>query len=207
MLRTTDLGEGAILDFDPDFLSLTQADRALTQLLKELPLRPDTFKMGARVIPVPRLLSWHADPGCSYRYSRKSYPPRPWTPGLAKLRERLLATTGYRFNGVLANHYRDGADSMGMHADDEPELGPSRDDIAVASVSLGDARRFVLKHKVSGQRRVFELGHGSLLVMRGTTQLRYRHGLPKTKRPVGARLNLTFRVVRPREPPSRLAVE
>ncbi len=195
MRETIDLGQGAILDFDPGFLSVPQADRLEKQLLEELPLRSDTFKMGARVIPVPRLLSWHGDPGCSYRYSRKSYAPSPWTADLTEVRARLLERTGYDFNGVLANHYRDGADSMGMHADDEPELGPSRDDIAVASLSLGDGRRFVLKHKVSGARREFVLGHGSLLVMRGTTQLWYRHGIPKTKKAVGSRLNLTFRVV------------
>jgi alkylated DNA repair dioxygenase AlkB len=96
---------------------------------------------------------------------------------------------------VLANLYRDGRDSVGFHADDEPELGPSRDDIAIASLSLGAERRFVLKHRRSGARHLFELGHGALLVMTGRTQHHYVHAVPKTERPVQPRLNLTFRVI------------
>jgi alkylated DNA repair dioxygenase AlkB len=100
-------------------------------------------------------------------------------------------------NAALANYYRDGRDSMGWHADDERELGPSPDDVAVASLSLGAARRFLLRHRTRGETRELALGDGSLLVMRGTTQRHWRHALPKTRAAVGPRLNLTFRVVRP----------
>jgi alkylated DNA repair dioxygenase AlkB len=96
---------------------------------------------------------------------------------------------------MLANLYRDGRDSVGWHADAEPELGPSRDDIAIASLSLGAARRFVLKHRRTGELRSYELGDGALLVMSGRTQLDWVHALPKTRRPAGPRINLTFRVI------------
>ena len=146
-------------------------------------------------MPAPRLTSFHADAGCGYTYAGIRYAPAAWTELLLLVRARLHAATGYDFNSVLANLYRDGRDSVGFHADDEPELGPSRDDIAIASLSLGAARRFVLKHRTSGARRSYELGHGALLVMAGRTQLRYVHAVPKTKRAVGPRLNLTFRVI------------
>jgi alkylated DNA repair dioxygenase AlkB len=97
------------------------------------------------------------------------------------------------FNSVLANLYRDGRDSMGWHSDDEPELGSQP---AIGSLSLGATRRFVLKHRNDPSRKlVLELPHGSLLVMRGATQANYRHALPRTSRPVGPRINLTFRQI------------
>jgi alkylated DNA repair dioxygenase AlkB len=97
---------------------------------------------------------------------------------------------------VLVNYYRDGRDAMGEHADDEPELGPATNDIRIASVSLGAPRRFVLRHRRTREVRAFALGEGSLLVMGGTTQQHYRHHVPRTRTPVGPRMNLTFRVIR-----------
>ena len=102
---------------------------------------------------------------------------------------------GAPFNSVLANLYRDGRDAMGWHSDDEPELGSAP---VIASVSLGATRRFVLKHRRDAARKlVLELAPGSLLVMAGDTQRNYRHALPRTARPVGERINLTFRCLRP----------
>jgi alkylated DNA repair dioxygenase AlkB len=102
------------------------------------------------------------------------------------------------FNCALANLYRDGHDAMGWHADDEPELGPDAPrDVLIASVSLGAPRRFVLRHRRrTTERRELELGEGSLLVMGGTTQHRYQHAVPRTAKPVGPRMNLTFRLIR-----------
>jgi alkylated DNA repair dioxygenase AlkB len=151
--------------------------------------------MFGRSVPVPRLISWHGDPGCRYRYSGQTYDPAPWTPGLTCVRAALAARTGLAFNAVLANYYRDGRDSVGWHSDDERELGPARDDVAIASVSLGATRRFVLRHRESGERREFELADRTLLVMRGRTQQSWRHALPKTAARVGPRLNLTFRII------------
>jgi alkylated DNA repair dioxygenase AlkB len=192
--REEALGEGCFLLHDPGF---ARADEQawFGQLMAELPWVQELYPRGGRFVRAPRLTSFHGDPGCSYVYAGIAYEPRPFTPLLAQIRGRLRAAIGYDWNSVLVNLYRDGADSVGWHADDEPELGPSRDDIAIASLSLGAERRFVLKHRTSGARRAFELGHGALLVMTGRTQQRYVHALPKTQRPVGPRINLTFRVI------------
>ncbi|HKA14879.1 MAG TPA: alpha-ketoglutarate-dependent dioxygenase AlkB [Myxococcota bacterium] len=189
-----DLGDGAWLEWWPRFLAPAQRPDA-EALAAELPLRTDTFSMFGRTVRVPRLISWHGDPGCRYRYSGQTYEPAPWTPGLARLRAELTARTGVPWNAVLANYYRDGSDSVGWHSDDERELGPTRDDVAIGSVSLGATRRFVMRHRARGERRVLELADGSLLVMRGTTQRHWGHALPKMAAAVGARLNLTFRVI------------
>jgi alkylated DNA repair dioxygenase AlkB len=114
---------------------------------------------------------------------------------LTQVRTRLEHTTGAAFDSVLANLYRDGKDAMGWHADDEPELGPAP---VIASLSLGATRRFAFKPKAGneeGARLSIVLPHGSLLVMRGATQANYLHAIPRTRRPVGARINLTFRRV------------
>jgi len=193
-----ELGDRSWILWWPGFLSAPERPRA-EALAAELPLRGDTFRRFGRSVRVPRLVSWHGDPGCEYRYSGQTYEPAPWTPGLAVIRARLAERTEIPWNAVLANYYRDGRDSVGWHADDERERGPTRDDVAIASLSLGATRRFVLRHRESGERREFALTDGSLLVMRGRTQRHWRHALPKTAAPVGPRLNLTFRVIaRPR---------
>jgi len=167
----------------------------LELLRAELPWVQELYFRGGRVVPAPRLTSFHGDADCRYLYSGIAYEPSPWTELLLQLRARLRPATGHDFNSVLANLYRDGRDSVGFHADDEPELGPSRDNIVIASLSLGAARRFVLKHKRSGERRCYDLGHGALFVMSGRTQHDWIHALPKTQRAVGARINLTFRLI------------
>jgi alkylated DNA repair dioxygenase AlkB len=189
-----ELGAGSWLEWWPSFFSPGERPSA-EALAAELPLRTDTFSMFGRTVAVPRLISWHGDPGCRYRYSGQTYEPAPWPAGLARLRALLAQRTGLAFNAVLANYYRDGRDSVGWHSDDERELGPARDDVAIASLSLGAMRRFVMRERESGERREFELGDGSLLVMRGLTQQHWRHALPKTAARVGPRLNLTFRII------------
>jgi alkylated DNA repair dioxygenase AlkB len=191
-----DLGEGAWVtlerSFVPDHLVL------MARLAESLPLRQETIVLFGRTVTMPRLTSWHGDPGSSYAYSGRLFHPAPWTAELAALRDRLTALEGCPFNSVLVNHYRDGQDSMGEHADDEPELGPSAADVRIASVSLGARRRFVLRHRRTREIHGFDLGEGSVLVMGGTTQRHFRHHLPRTRVPVGPRMNLTFRVILPR---------
>lgn len=165
----------------------------MTALRAELPLAQEVYRMGGRALRSPRLVSWHGDADAAYAYSGVVHAPAPWTPRLAALRARVEDATGLRFNAVLANLYRDGRDSVGWHADAEPEIGPSPADRWVASLSFGHPRRFVLRHERTGERHELALGNSDLLVMRGTTQSHYRHSVPKTARPVGPRLNLTFR--------------
>jgi alkylated DNA repair dioxygenase AlkB len=145
---------------------------------------------------VPRLVAWHGDPDAHYTYSGTAHEPSPWTAELSQVRARVEALTLRRFNSVLLNRYRDGRDGMGWHADDEPELGR---DPAIASVSLGAPRRFVLRHRRRKDLLCnIELRPGDVLLMSGPTQHHWVHALPKTSRPVAERLNLTFRCIRPR---------
>src|SRR5258705_5913362 len=109
-----DLGEGAWLEWWPRFLPHSERPHA-EALAAELPLRTDTFAMFGRRVRVPRLISWHGDPGCRYRYSGQTYEPAPWTPPLVRIRPVLSARTGLPWNAVLANHYRDGSASCRRH--------------------------------------------------------------------------------------------
>jgi alkylated DNA repair dioxygenase AlkB len=176
-------------DFVEDHHGLAQ------RLIETLPWSQEVYWHGGRAIPAPRLTSFHGERGVHYSYSGVRYAAQDFAPELAVLRDRLAVELGCGFNCVLANLYRDGSDSVGYHADDEPELGPSTQDIAIASLSLGQARRFVFKHRKSGARTELTLPGGSLLLMRGRTQQVYVHALPKTRSPVEPRVNLTYRVI------------
>lgn len=189
-----DVGEGAFLELTPGFVR--DHENAMVALLDELALEQETISMFGRDVRVPRLVAYHGDPDRPYRYSGRTHEPRPWTPTLTALRQRVVAHTGTPYDTVLVNLYRDGADAMGRHADDEPELGPAPDDVRIASVSLGARRTFRLKHRRDGRRIDLDLGEGDLLVMGGTTQTHWLHEVPRTREPVGPRMNLTFRCVR-----------
>ncbi len=146
--------------------------------------------MFGREVLQPRLACWYGDH--AYSYSGIRLDPRQWTEHLEGVRDRCAAASGTVFNSCLANLYRDGQDSMGWHADDEPELGT---DPVIASLSLGDTRRFRMRHTVTRETVDIELDHGSLLIMGGSMQHHWMHEIPKTKRPVGPRINLTFRTI------------
>lgn len=194
MFPSTGLQPIALADaellLDPAWLSRVQADALFQSLRSEIDWEVHRIRMYGRDLDAPRLSSWIGDPEAVYTYSRTCFLPRPWPSVLLDLRGRLEETVGAGFNSVLANLYRDGHDRMGWHSDDEPELGPLP---VIASVSLGAVRRFAFKPRGQGDRRAFDLPHGSLLVMRGETQRRYLHALPATAKPVGERINLTFR--------------
>ena len=186
----------ASLRLDPAWLSRVEADALFAALHAGVPWEMHRIRLFGRSVDSPRLSCWIGDPDATYRYSGTRFEPRPWLPALQGLRERLATELGVPFNSVLANLYRDGRDAMGWHSDDEPELGPAP---VIASVSLGAERRFLLKHRQDpALRTALALGHGSLLVMAGNTQRHYRHALPRTARPVGPRINLTFRWIAPR---------
>jgi len=194
---------------DADLLLFRQAqwgqptDALLARLIDEIPWRRQSVTLFGKTHPQPRLICWMGDPGCAYLYSGTRWEPEPWHPLVDALRTRAEALSGARFNAVLLNLYRDGADSMGFHADDEPELGERP---VIASLSLGAERTMLLRHRHDRAQATqrLPLADGDLLVMRGDTQRNWRHAIPKTRRPVGPRLNLTFRriVSAPRLPDS-----
>lgn len=175
----------------PGWMAAAEADRLMSVLQADVPWDVHRIRMFGRWVDSPRLSCWIGDPQARYRYSGAEFVPHPWLPVLQALRERLQAGNIGRFNSVLLNRYRDGSDSMGWHSDDEPELGPSP---VIASLSLGTARRFLLRRRDEPARRAeFVLDHGDLLLMRGQTQRFYQHALPKSARIREERINLTFR--------------
>ncbi|MBF9235849.1 alpha-ketoglutarate-dependent dioxygenase AlkB [Hymenobacter sp. BT683] len=184
----------ADLLFDPVFLPAAEADVLLAQLIRDVSWEHRNIRIFGKELPQPRLTAWYGDPDARYSYSGLAWEPRPWTLALHSLRQRIETATGTAFNSVLLNYYRDGRDSMGWHSDDEPELGQSP---AIASLSLGATRRFRLRPRAGLDLPPFglDLPTGSLLLMRGPTQQHWQHALPKTARPIGPRLNLTFRQV------------
>ena len=185
---------GAELLFYPDWLETGLADSLMSTLHENIVWECHRIKIFGREVDSPRLSCWMGDAGASYVYSQTRFEPQPWLPELESLRVRLQNELEYRFNSVLANRYRNGQDSMGWHSDDEHELGTQP---VIASISLGATRRFSLKAKAAGAKAVhLELPHGSLLLMRGATQKNYRHALAKTTKPVGERINLTFRNIK-----------
>ena len=172
-----------------------EADEMLAVLCSRIDWQQEDIVIFGERRRVPRLVAWHGDPGTAYTYSGTAHEPLPWTPELQRVRHRAEELTGHRYNSVLLNLYRDGRDGMGWHADDEPELGHEP---VIASVSFGATRRFKLRHRRSrSAANTLDLAHGDLLLMAGATQHHYVHAVPKTARPVGARVNLTFRWVRP----------
>lgn len=191
MLQPLDL-PGADVRLDPAWLGADEADALFAVLRAGLPWENHRVRLFGREHPAPRLSVWIGD--AAYRYSGLVREPAPWTPELAALRDRMSAELETSFNSVLANLYRDGADAMGWHADDEPELGVAP---VIASLSLGAVRRFVLGQRGGDGRLALDLPPGSLLVMAGATQARYRHAVPRARRAVGPRINLTFRRIVP----------
>jgi alkylated DNA repair dioxygenase AlkB len=170
-------------------------DDVLRRLIDEVPWRAENIVVWGRTYPQPRLIAWYGDAGMIYTYSGIRLTPLPWTPMLLDIKSRVEAVAGTDFNSVLINYYRDHRDSMGLHSDDEPELGERP---ILASLSLGEDRTFILKHKRDkGLKPVrVKLASGSFLLMKGDTQRYWKHGIDKETRPCGPRVNLTFRRIR-----------
>ena len=186
------VNERGLVTYDPAFIEPDAADALLAELLRAVPWRQDRLQIHGREIPFPRLTAWYGDTGAVYTYSGVRNRPTAWSTPLARLREKLQTALRARFNSALLNLYRTGSDSMGWHADDERELGPRP---LIASVSLGATRRFELRPNDGGETRRLQLEHGSLLVMSGETQHRWKHQVPKEPTVRAPRVNLTFRLV------------
>lgn len=169
----------------------------MARFIETLDWQQPSLTIAGKTHKIPRLKAWHGDVEAHYRYSGRSFSPSPWTEELWALKSRLEQTCSAHFNSVLANWYRSGDDGMGFHADNEKELG---EEPTIASISLGAARRFVLKPikelDGTGIKGIdLDLSDGDLLLMRGATQRYWRHGVPKTRKSVGPRVNLTFRYI------------
>ena len=172
------------------------AGNLLRELTEEIPWVQNKIRFYGKESLVPRLESWHGDEGMSYTYSGIKMDAKPWTKNLLMIKESIEPIAKTTFNSVLINYYRDGKDRVAWHSDDEKELGKNP---VIASVSLGAERKFKLRHKNYKENQLqYEvfLQNGSLLLMSGSTQHHWLHEIPRTAKPIGPRINLTFRVIK-----------
>ncbi|HXZ78436.1 MAG TPA: alpha-ketoglutarate-dependent dioxygenase AlkB, partial [Terriglobales bacterium] len=187
---------GAEIYYDPHFLPAGEASRIFNALLSECSWERRRGPFG---YAVPRDEAYYGDPGTHYTYSRREYKPLPWIPELLSLKTQVEEATPLSayanlnlpkqsYNAALCNLYRNGNDSVGLHADAEAEMGP-----VIASVTLGAARHFRLKRNNGGVVFAEKLPHGSLLIMAGETQKNFKHEVPKEPEITEPRINLTFR--------------
>ncbi|MCC5853214.1 MAG: alpha-ketoglutarate-dependent dioxygenase AlkB [Alkalimonas sp.] len=176
------------------WLAEPEASKGYRQLVDELPWQQPSIRLFGREHPIPRRQVWMGDERARYRYSGTLFQPDAWHPLVANWQQRLSTALQQPFNSALLNWYRSGLDHMGWHADNEAELG---NDPCIASLSLGEARRFDLKHRHHPWQLQLNLGHGDLLVMAAGCQQHWLHRIPKQSRVSGGRLNLTFRYIVP----------
>lgn len=186
-METIELADGGQLLYDKAFVPIDLADRYFAELRDHCIWEQ---KPGVFGHMQPRLTASYGDEGVSYRYSGTVNVALPWTPTLLEIKQKIEAVQG-RYNFCLLNRYRTGQDSMGMHADDEPEMGE-----VIGSLSLGATRTFRIKHNTTRETKRFAVAHGTLIIMAGTMQQFWKHEIPKTKENVGERINLTFRQIR-----------
>ena len=172
------------------FFNSAECEQMFRSINDETPWEARNIILFGKEVPQPRLACWYGD--LAYSYSGITLDPRPMTPTLIEVKQRCEEIASARFNSVLVNLYRDGQDSMGLHADDEPELGVEP---IIASVSFGGERNFRLRHRQSKELQQISLASGSLLVMSGVSQECWMHDVPKTKKFVEPRINLTFRYI------------
>ncbi|WP_339832740.1 alpha-ketoglutarate-dependent dioxygenase AlkB [uncultured Altibacter sp.] len=179
--------------YHPDFLSSEEASEYFNKLIHETDWIQDDITVFGKTYPQPRLTALYGEHGKSYTYSNITMHPKPFSEGLQNLKTKVETVSGSTFTTVLLNLYRDGKDSNGWHSDDEKELGT---DPVIASVSLGAPRMFHLRHRFQKElKQKILLEPGSLLIMKGTTQRYWQHQIPKTKKVIAPRVNLTFRKI------------
>ncbi len=185
-MRRIELKDGGQIVYVEQFLSSASADRYFSDLRDhcQWEQRPGIFGHMQ-----PRLIASYGDAGVSYRYSGMDYAALPWLDTILQIKGKTEAIRG-EYNYCLLNRYRSGADSMGWHADNEPEMGN-----VIGSLSLGATRKFRIRHNVTRETKTFLVGNGTLIIMAGTMQQFWQHEVPKTKQNVGERINLTFRKI------------
>ncbi|MGK6352298.1 alpha-ketoglutarate-dependent dioxygenase AlkB family protein [Parapedobacter sp. DT-150] len=168
------------------------ADYYLERLLSTIPWRPDEAVIFGKHYLTKRKVAWYADVPYEYTYSNTTKRALMWTAELLKLKTLVEAKTGERFNSCLLNLYHAGDEGMAWHSDDEKDLKKNG---AIASLSLGAERKFAFRHKQTKETVSMVLPHGSLLVMKDTTQTHWLHRLPPTTKVKQPRVNLTFRMM------------
>ncbi len=191
--HTLSLPDAEIIYY-PQFFDKEQADQIYAELLQEIAWQQDNITVFGKTHPQPRLTALYGNEGKPYSYSNIIMQPNPWNTLLQKIKYLIEFRTECQFTTVLLNQYRDGKDSNGWHSDNEKELGTNP---IIASLSFGAERVFQLKHNtIADAKKSIVLEHGSLLLMKGSTQHFWKHQIPKTAKPIGNRINLTFRSIK-----------
>ena len=185
--------DGVALYFGKIFNS-TLADKFYQRLLIEIEWKHDEAMMFGKKIVTKRKVAWYGEKEFDYTYSKITKKAMPWTKELFFLKELIEHKTGEQFNSCLLNLYHSGDEGMAWHSDGEKDLKKNG---AVGSLSFGAERKFLFKHKKTKQTVSVYLEKGSLLVMKGTTQINWLHRLPPTKKVKKPRINLTFRIIEP----------
>ena len=181
-----------IVDYYGQVLEPAEATYYLDRLLQHIEWRNDEAVIFGRHIITKRKVAWYGDSDYNYAYSNIIRQALSWTEDLLALKDVIERVTGATYNSCLLNLYHDGEEGMAWHSDDEKDLAPQG---AIASLSFGAERRFLLRHKSSKEQVEVLLAAGSLLVMRGATQAHWLHSLPKMKKVRTPRVNLTFRLI------------
>ncbi len=185
--------KGLNISYLPNFLSKEKSDHLYNKFYRDIPWQRYKLKIFGKTYDQPRLTSFHSIGNKKYNYSQIGIKNNIMTIELKSLLSKIHNKTNYRFNSVLLNLYRDGMDSNGWHSDNESELG---DDPKIASVTLGQERFFHIKHKkIKDLRFKILLKHGSLLIMGEKSQTDWVHQIPKTRKKINARINLTYRYI------------
>ena len=183
--------DGTVNYFGP-VLTVSETRRHYDALLRDIPWKHDEAVIFGKRIVTARKVAWYGDSDFSYTYSGTTKQALDWTPGLAELKTLVESLAGSRFNSCLLNLYHNGGEGMAWHSDDEKSLVRNS---AIASLSLGAEREFRFKHKRDGLKTSVLLESGSLLVMKGATQSHWLHSIPKSKKVISPRINLTFRTM------------
>ncbi|OUR88064.1 alpha-ketoglutarate-dependent dioxygenase AlkB [Cycloclasticus sp. 44_32_T64] len=186
------LSEGGMVNYYGTLLPHSKADNYLTYLLNDIAWKNDEVVIFGKRIVTKRKVAWYADNPVEYTYSNTTKSALPWSKELLALKALVEETTGDTFNACLLNLYQDGNEGMGWHSDAEKELKKNG---AIASLSFGAERKFVLKHKKTKEKVSVVLQQASLLVMKNETQSNWAHCLPTTKKVAEPRVNLTFRTI------------
>lgn len=174
-----------------DFFPKGLADQFQERLQNTLEWKHEPIRMFGKMVMQPRLTALYGVESRPYGYSGITMTPNKWTSELKEMKDRLQEFTGIEFTHVLCNYYRDGNDSMGWHRDNEAVLGKNP---SIASVTFGVTRIFQIRHYETKAHKIdIPLSHGSLLLMSGESQHHWEHQIPKTKKVLGPRINLTFR--------------
>jgi alkylated DNA repair dioxygenase AlkB len=185
--------EDAHIIYYPNFFDKIDSDNYFKSLLNEIYWRQDTISLFGKTYLQPRLTAFFATNSKPYKYSNVVMQPNIFSASLSSIKAKVESKLNIKFTSCLANLYRSGQDSNGWHADNEKELGK---DPIIASVSFGAERIFQLKHRhKKALKAKLILQHGSLLIMKGKTQQFWLHQIPKTKKKVDNRINLTFRII------------